>query len=250
MTNERVCAVVNDVLDAVRDVLRKQQVTFEEYRAAFKYVIEIGEAHELGLVQDMFFNQTVCDIEMQDRQGTRSNVEGPYFLEGAPWAVDGKAKVKGDADPMLIRGVIEDLQGNPVPDVEVDLWWANPDGTYSGYTDELPKDYFRVKVKSDVQGRYSVLGSMPIEYPITTERHGPTGNLIEMLGGQGIRTKHVHQKYHKEGYAPLTTQAYFSGAAYLNEDPVKAVFDDLVYNLKEEDGIPILDLKIVLDPVK
>ena len=93
------------------------------------------------------------------------------------------------------------------------------------------------------------MGSMPIEYPMTSARHGPTGALIAMLGGQGMRTKHVHQKYRKEGYHSLTTQAYFSGAAYLDQDPVKAVFEDLVYDLQDQDGMPMLDIQTVLDPI-
>lgn len=213
------------------------------------HLIDTGENHEIDLVLDMFFNQTICDIEMKDRQGTRSNVEGPYFLEGAPLVID-EVKVCGDTEPLLIRGVVKDIKGNPIPDVEVDLWWATPEGKYSGYTDDLPMEYFRGKVNTDAEGKYCVMGSMPMEYPMTTERHGPTGGLIEMLGSQGMRTKHIHQKYRKAGYQTLTTQAYFSGAAYIDEDPVKAVFEDLTYDLKEEDGRPVLDLEIVIDVVK
>lgn len=246
--HERVHTIVTDIVDAVSDVLRKHEVTFEEYRAGFKHLIATGDNHELGLLIDMLFNQAICDIEMQGRSGTRSNVEGPYFLEGAPLVTDA-VKVRGEVDPLRIRGEVKDLKGKPIPDVEVDLWWANSEGDYSGYSDDLPKEYFRGKVKTDAHGKYDVLGSIPIEYPMTSARHGPTGTLIEMLGGQGMRTKHVHQKYRKQGYAPLTTQAYFRGAAYIDDDPVKAVFDDLIYDLKEENGVPVLDLDIVLDPV-
>ena len=123
-------------------------------------------------------------------------------------------------------------------------------GVYSGYTEDLPKEYFRGKVKTDEHGVYCVMGSMPIEYPMTSERHGPTGSLIEMLGGQGMRTKHVHHKYRKTGYETLTTQAYFRGEKYIEDDPVEAVFEDLTYDLKVEDGLKVLDLAIVLDPAK
>lgn len=245
--NPRVKAVVEDIVDAVSDVLENHNVTFEEYRAAFFHIIETGKNNELGLLIDMLFNQRVCDIEMKDRHGTRSNVEGPYFLEGAPWVTD-NIKVRGDTEPLLIRANVKDLDGNPIPDVEVDLWWADPTGFYSGYSDDFPKEYFRGKVKTDAEGKYAVMGSVPEEYPITREFHGPTGALVEMLGGQGMRTKHIHQKYRKEGYKPLTTQAYFAGAAFLHEDPVHAVFEDLTHQLKEENGVQVLDLDIVLDP--
>ena len=82
---------------------------------------------------------------------------------------------------------------------------------------------------------------------MTWERHGPTGSLINGLGGQGWRPSHLHQKYRKKGFQTLTTQAYFAGSKYLDEDPVEGVFDDLVYQLKEEQGLKVLELEIILD---
>jgi len=246
-TNPRVKEIVEDLVDAVSEVFDKHDVTFEEYRAGFFHVIKTGKAGELGLLMDMLLCQRVCDIEMKHRKGTRSNVEGPYFLPDTPFVTD-KAKVRGDVDPLIIQATVVDLEGHPIPDVDVDLWWADPTGSYSGYSDDFPKEYFRCKVKTDKKGRYSVLGSMPREYPITAAVHGPTGSLVEMLGRQGMRTMHVHQKYNKDGFLPLTTQAYFRDANYLDEDPVTAVFEDLTYDLKEKDGVPVLDIDIVLDP--
>jgi len=245
--NPRVKAVVEDIVDAVSDVFDKHNVTFEEYRAGFFHIIETGQNNELGLLIDMLFCQRVCDIEMKNRKGTRSNVEGPYFLEGAPWVTE-SIKVRGDTEPLRIRGMVKDLDGKAIPDVEVDLWWADPTGFYSGFSDDFPMEYFRGKLKTDAEGKYSVMGSVPEEYPMTREFHGPTGSLIEMMGNQGMRTKHVHHKYRKDGYQTLTTQAYFAGADYLHEDPVHAVFDDLTHELTEENGAKILDLDIVLDP--
>ena len=246
-THPRVKAIVEDLVDAISEVFDKHDVTFPEYRAGFFHVIKTGQAGELGLLMDMLLCQRVCDIEMKKRKGTRSNVEGPYFLPDAPYVTDA-AKVRGDVEPLRIQATVRDLDGNPIPDVDVDLWWADPNGRYSGYTDDFPKEYFRCKVKTDKNGQYSILGSMPREYPITKEHHGPTGSLVEMLGRQGMRTMHVHQKYNKEGYLPLTTQAYFRGAKYIDADPVTAVFEDLTYDLVEQDGTPMLDIDIALDP--
>ncbi len=246
-TIPRVKEIVEDLVDAISEVFDKHNVTFDEYRAGFFHVIKTGQANELGLPMDMLLCQRVCDIEMKGRKGTRSNVEGPYFFPDAPLVTDA-AKVRGDVEPLQIQATVKDLDGNPIPDVDVDLWWADSEGKYSGYSDDFPLEYFRCKVKTDKNGQYSILGSMPVEYPITTARHGPTGGLVDMLGRQGMRTKHMHQKYNKEGYLPLTTQAYFRGAKFIDEDPVTAVFEDLIYDLKEEDGIAVLDINIVLDP--
>ncbi|MEO1035143.1 MAG: dioxygenase [Pseudomonadota bacterium] len=245
-THPRVKAIVEDLVDAISDVFAKHNVTFPEYRAGFFHVIKTGKAGELGLLMDMLLCQRVCDLEMEGRKGTRSNVEGPYYLPDAPFVTD-VVKVHDHAEPMQIEATVRDTNGNPIPDVDVELWWADPEGFYSGYRDDYPKDFYRCRTKTDANGQYSIRGSLPKEYPITKAVHGPTGSLIELLGRQGMRTMHVHQKYNHAGFLPLTTQAYFEGAAYLDADPVTAVFDDLTYKLKERDGVPVLSLDIVLD---
>jgi chlorocatechol 1,2-dioxygenase len=244
---QRTQLIVGDIIDAIRGVLRKHEVTFDEYRAGFFHLIELAEAHEVPLLLDCFLNQTICDIEMETRQGSRSNVEGPYFLQGAPMVTDA-IKVRGDTKPMLIRCQVKDLQGQPVEGVVTDIWFADSNGDYSGYSEDFPIEYFRGKATTDSEGKYAVMGSIPKEYPMTSNEHGPTGCIIEMLGGQGMRPQHVHFKYLKDGYAPLTTQAYFSGGPYLDEDPVGAVFDDLTHELKDENGVAVLELNVVLDP--
>tara|TARA_R110002110_G_scaffold415821_1_gene656715 strand:+ start:40546 stop:41307 length:762 start_codon:yes stop_codon:yes gene_type:complete len=241
--------IVSDLIEAIREVLRQHNVTYEEYRAGFRHLIELAEAHETPLVLDCFFNQTICDIEMQTRQGSRSNVEGPYFLEGAPLVTD-TIKVRGNTEPLLIRCQVRDIHGQPIPDVLTDIWFADSNGDYSGYSEDFPIEYFRGKVLTDQDGKYAVLGSIPKEYPMTSNEHGPTGSIIELLGGQGMRPKHIHFKYNKEAYAPLTTQAYFSGSEYLDADPVEAVFDDLTHELKDENGLAVLELDVVLDPAE
>jgi len=246
---QRTQAIVGDIIDAIRGILRKHDVTFDEYRAGVRHLIELAAEQEVPLLLDCYLNQTICDIEMKTRRGSRSNVEGPYFLENAPMVTD-TIKVRGDTKPLLIRCEVKDLQGQPIPGVITDIWFADSNGDYSGFSEDFPIEYFRGKATTDSEGKYAVMGSIPKEYPMTSNEHGPTGTIIEMLGGQGMRPQHIHFKYLKEGYAPLTTQAYFHGGKHLDEDPVGAVFDDLIHELKMEDGIAVLDLNVVLDPAE
>lgn len=239
--------IVGDIIDAIQEVLRKHDVTFDEYRAGFGHLIQLAQAGEVPLLLDCYLNQTICDIEMKARQGSRSNVEGPYFLEDAPMVTDA-IKVRGDTQPLLIRCQVKDLQGQPIPDVVTDIWFADTNGDYSGYSEDFPKEYFRGKATTNAEGKYAVMGSIPKEYPMAQDEDGPTGQIIELLGGQIMRPQHIHFKYRKEGYAPLTTQAYFQGEKYLDEDPVGGVYDDLIHPLKEENGVTVLELDVVLDP--
>lgn len=243
---QREINIVISIVDAIRTVLREEQVTFEEYRAGFHHLIKTGDANELGLLLDMFFNQTICDTEMQQRIGTRTNIEGPYFIEGAP-LVDNEIKVRGEVEPLIISGLVSDVNGQPLADVEVDLWFASPDGYYSGYSADYPKEYFRGKIFTTDDGTYKVKGSIPGEYPMIRDPQSPTSLLINGLGWPGWRPSHLHQKYRKDGYQMLTTQAYFSGSKYLDNDPIEGVFDDLIHQLYQHNGQQILQLNIVLD---
>lgn len=246
---QRAREIVSDIIDAIRGVLRKHDVTFDEYRAGFMHLMKLANVGEVPLLLDCFLNQTVCDIEMKTRQGSRSNVEGPYFLNDAPMVTD-SIKVRGDTEPMLIRCQVKDLNGQAITNVVTDIWFADSNGDYSGYSEDFPIEYFRGKVTTDSEGKFEVMGSIPKEYPMAQDEDGPTGNIIELLGGQIMRPQHVHFKYLKDGYAPLTTQAYFVGGDYLDADPVGGVFEDLTHELKMEDGIAVLDLNVVLDPAE
>ncbi len=77
---QRTQDIVGDIIEAIQDVLRKHDVTFDEYRAGVGHLIELAANQEVPLLLDCYLNQTICDIEMKTRQGSRSNVEGPYFF--------------------------------------------------------------------------------------------------------------------------------------------------------------------------
>ena len=62
--NQREINIVIGIVDAIRVVLREQQVSFEEYRSGFHHLIKTGETQEVGLLLDMFFNQTICDTDI------------------------------------------------------------------------------------------------------------------------------------------------------------------------------------------
>lgn len=247
MSQDRVKAVVDDIVDSVRDVLRKHEVTFDEYRAGFFHIIETAKSGEMPLLMDMLLNATVCEIEMQNRRGSQNNVQGPYFIEGAP-VVSEAIKTRGDVEPLRLQGQVTDLDGEPLQDAVIDIWFADGDGKYSGYSDDFPIEYFRGKVETDADGRYDVMASFPREYPITKERHGPTGSLVDMLGRQGWRPAHIHYMLRKDGSAPLVTQAYFEGGDYLDADPVEAVIEDLIYPTPTVDGVKTLTVDFRLDP--
>lgn len=248
-TRHRIDAVVSDIVAAVRNALKKHDVTFEEYREGVKFLMQVAEEREVPLLIDLFFNTTICEIEDSKRAGTTSSLEGPYFLEDAPVVTDQLKVRDGDraaAEPMVVRGRVTDTAGNPVPDAVVDVWHSTPEGRYSGIHDNIPVAYYRGKLHTRADGRFEVRSIVPVPYKIPDT--GPTGALLERMGRHSWRPAHVHFKVRKDGYQPLTTQAYFADGDYIDDDCCEGVRQDLVMPVTYENGARLLEVAFAIDP--
>ncbi|MDT8399020.1 MAG: catechol 1,2-dioxygenase [Pseudomonadales bacterium] len=248
-TTRRIDKVVYDIVLAVRDALQKNDVTFEEYRAAVHFLMDYVNQpdYEVALMCDLWFNQTVCNIEMSHCQGTATSVEGPYFLENVPVISDRIKYRDDDGEALLLRGRVTQTDGRPAAGAELFIWHSDAKGYYSGYESALPIEYLRGKVILGEDGRYEVNTTRPVPYTIPLG--GITNRLLEAMGRSPWRPAHVHYKIRKPGFLEHTTQAYFKGGAYLDNDPVEAVLSSLVHELKEENGIKVLEKDFVIDPL-
>lgn len=247
--NNRIDKIVDDVANAIASALAENNVTRGEYRHAINYLGKVAEAKEIGLFFDVFLEHLV--IKNQDRTGRNSAqaIQGPYFLEDIPW-VDGKLKVMAEdnGEPLQIRATVKDPDGRAVPDATVFIWHSTPDGAYSKFHRDLPADLYRGRVKTDSDGRFEVETTMPVPYSIPNK--GPTGALLEMMGRHTMRPAHVHFKIRKEGFAEHTTQAYFEGGEWVDNDVAGGIVDALIFKLDEVDGIKALKIDFVLEPAQ
>jgi chlorocatechol 1,2-dioxygenase len=99
--------VVAAMVDCVRDVLAKYDVTFEEYRTGVRYLLDVAEAKEIPLLFDVFFNTTICDLENRNFAGSASTIEGPYYVENMPTIPKGgmlKTYEHDKGEPLILRG--------------------------------------------------------------------------------------------------------------------------------------------------
>lgn len=246
--SNRTDIVVYDIVKAVREVLVRHKVTFEEYRSGVAFLMGYSKAaeFEIPLSCDLWFNATISDIEMMSRKGSVTNLEGPYFLESIP-EIDDRIKVRdGQGDPMIIEGSVRDLQNRPIEGAELFIWHSDADGFYSGYDSDFPIEMYRGKKVIGPSGEFRITTSCPVPYRIPHE--GPTGKLLEMMGRHPWRPAHVHFKVRAPGYLEHTTQAYFSGGKWVDSDCVEGVRPDLVHELKDRDGVKVLEKNFVLDP--
>jgi chlorocatechol 1,2-dioxygenase len=238
--------VVSALVAAVREVIKAKHVRYAEFQAALDLLNRFNGAapYEINMVCDLFFEQTVLDQEQTHLKSSRVILEGPFFLEGAPEVTDELKTVPGEGEPFKLRTTIKDIQGHPLEGAVVDVWHCSPEGNYSGFFDELPIDYFRGKVTTDADGKFTLKTTKPKEYPVPSD--GPTGQILAAMDRSIWRPAHIHLMCRKPGYKTHITQAYFEGHAFIDDDPADGVRPEVIYPIKREGSYQAIDVEIVM----
>jgi catechol 1,2-dioxygenase len=225
----RVDAVVTDALAAVHEVIRRHRVTYAEYDALKAWLIRVGEDGEWPLFLDVFVEHAVEEVANADRQGAVGAIEGPYYILGAPeFASEATLPMRDDepGTPLTFQGTVTDLDGNPVDGAVVDLWHADDDGYYSQFAPGIPEWNLRGIIHTGADGRFTFHTVQPAPYQIPTD--GSCGALIAAAGWHPWRPAHLHLKVSAAGKLPITTQLYFDGSDYVDDDVARAVKPELI----------------------
>lgn len=127
---------------------------------------------------------------------TGEDIEGPYFLPGAPRRTQLiEPGMQGSA--LELEGVLRDSACQVIRDARIELWQCDALGRYDGRGMRL-----RTTIQTDSRGRWGVRTIVPGRY----------------LNGATYRPAHVHVKVHGPR-GVLTTQMYFDGDPYNASDP-------------------------------
>ena len=144
---------------------------------------------------------------------TADNLEGPFYKEGAPHrAVLASSRDKGT--PLVLSGLVMSRSCTPLANAELDIWHANADGAYDneGYK-------FRGALTTDANGRWQLRSIVPGRY----------------LNGRTYRPAHVHVKVRAKKHEELTTQLYFAGDPYNEDDPF--IVESLIMKTETTKGV-------------
>ena len=232
-TATRLQGIFTDVLDSILDVIRRHQVTWDEYRAATLWLTEAGrQGFEIPLMLDVFLSQTVDDVNFAAQGGTESNVEGPFHVPDAQLLERPYVLPMREAEPgerLVFSGTVRSTDGSPLAGAMVDVWQASAAGEYSNFHPTVPEGNLRGRLTTDATGRFEFETIVPPSYGIPDA--GATAQLLEALGRHLIRPGHIHFKLSHPACRPLTTQIYFEGDPYIDSDVVGAVKDSLVVGL-------------------
>ena len=233
-TKPRLNAIVDDIHQALVDILIKHKVTYDEYRAAVEWIMKAGQQHlEIPLVLDVFLASTLDDIEHANNEGTESNVEGPVYVPGAPRLERPYVLPMREDEPgekLIFSGTVRLTDGTPLAGANLDIWQANGACEYSHFQPDVPEYNLRGQLTTDDDGSFEFETVVPAPYQVPNE--GATGQLLKALGRHSYRPGHLHFKLTHDRAVPLTTQIYFEGDPWLDSDVVGAAKKSLVTKLE------------------
>ncbi|MGY1883927.1 catechol 1,2-dioxygenase [Blastococcus sp. SYSU DS0753] len=226
---DRVSAIATDAITALHEVIRKHRVTYAEYDALKAWLIRVGEDGEWPLFLDVWLEHVVEEVVNADRKGTSGTIEGPYYIPGAPEFRSEATLPMRDGEkgtPFVFQGTVTDLDGNPLEDARVELWHADDDGYYSQFAPGIPEWNLRGTILTGPDGRFTFHTIKPAPYQIPTD--GSCGALIAAAGWHPWRPAHLHLKVTAPGKQLITTQLYFDGGEYVEDDVAQAVKPELI----------------------
>ena len=225
----RVSAIATDALGALHEVIRRHQVTYDEYDALKAWLIRVGEDGEWPLFLDVWIEHVVEEVANASREGTKGSIEGPYYIPGSPeFRSEATLPMRADekGTPFLFQGTVTDLDGEPVEDARVELWHADADGYYSQFAPGIPEWNLRGTILTAPDGHFAFHTIKPAPYQIPTD--GSCGALIAAAGWHAWRPAHLHLKVSAPGKQLITTQLYFEGGQHVEDDVAQAVKPELV----------------------
>lgn len=169
--NPRVEAVAVDMIEAIKQTMADHDLTHSEYRAAWMWLMQLAQSGEVPLFLDVFFESAVERLTYDDKPGSKGAVQGPYHSDAAqplspPYVLPMRPDEPGEA--IVFTGTVQDLDGNPLPAVKVDIWHAANDGTYSGFSGDpdCPLDNLRGIVQTGDDGTFQFRSIRPAPYQI------------------------------------------------------------------------------------
>lgn len=238
----RVKLIAERVLGEVFKIFQEFDVTHEELWALNGWLNDLGKAHHAGLLTAGVGLERLIDImnDAKDQQsgrktGTPRAIEGPLFVPGAPQTV-GVARLDDGTEtgePMVMEGIVRDVDGKPIAGAIVEVWQANTRGGYS-FIDPSQAPYnFRRRIETDAEGRYKFRSLVPPGYAVPSD--SPVQVVLDLVGRDGSRPAHIHFMVTAEGQETLTTQVNLPNAGGNYDDFAFGTREALIGSMKQVD---------------
>jgi hydroxyquinol 1,2-dioxygenase len=250
----RVAELMTALVRHLHDFAREVRLTEAEWMAAIQWLNRAGqisnEKREEFILTSDVVGLSMLVVQMNHRldpRATPATVLGPFHIEGSPALEYGADMSQGlPGTPLIISGVVTDLDGRPVPGAVLDLWQADNEGLYESQHADVDEARLRAKYTTREDGSYCVRTVAPLGYTIPMD--GPVGELISQTEISHFRPAHVHFLLNVPGYEPLITHLFEEGADYLDSDVVFGVKEQLVVRYEKREPGPAPDGSTIDEP--
>ena len=240
----RLREVLSAAVRHLHEFAREVQLSEAEFRRGCAILAQAGQLttkshNEMVLLAGtMGISSLVCLLNNgRDRDETTANLLGPFWREHAPVTENGGSIVRSTTigTPLFVTARVEDNDGNPVTDAEVDVWNTSAQGLYENQDLTQADMNLRGKFRTDNNGRINFRTVKPAAYPVPV--NGPVGDLLKVQGRANMRPAHMHFLVHKPGYKTHISQVYVNDDPYLETDAqfgvTRALIGDYVYHANE-----------------
>ena len=219
---EILLALVRHLHGFVREVC----LTEREFQQAASIIAAMGQKttashNEVVLMAgSLGVSSLVCLLNNGNngQTGTQANLLGPFWRDDQPLGASGDTLVRSPTPgaALVVRVSIEDGQGHPVAEAEVDVWHSSPEGLYENQDPGQAEMNLRGRFITDEAGRFDFRSVKPAGYPIPTD--GPVGELVRATRRHNFRPAHLHFMIYKPGFKTLISQIYTPDDAHLDSD--------------------------------
>lgn len=245
--NPRLHEIYASLVKHLHEFQREVNLTTEELEIGRQFLYKLAQPSqdfpmgEIHLMSDCLgMSELSVLLEDKDNHGTTEmNVEGPLYLHGLPERQHGDqlGEIGVNDQPMFVKHIVKDTNGNPIANAIVDVWQPDGEGFYYVQRDYLPEWNFYGRFHTDANGEVDFLTVVPGDYPVPTS--GATGSVLEKLGRHGFRACHIHYMIQAPGHEPLTTMMYFNHSPYVDSDTIFSVKNFRVDITRHEDAADI-----------
>lgn len=229
---EIMIALIKHLHGFIRDV----RLTEAEFQQATKILNDLGQASSdthnepVLMAGSLGVSSLVCLLNNGDqgRTETTQSLLGPFWRMNSPHTELGGSIVRSETpgEPMFVELEFTDQNGQPIADLEVDVWHCSAEGFYENQ-EESQADYnLRGKFVTGPDGRVWFRSIRQSGYPIPT--HTVVGRLLEAQNRHPFRPAHLHVLAHKQNYKTLISQIYSDDDQHLQSDVQFGVTEALV----------------------
>ncbi|QDL91638.1 catechol 1,2-dioxygenase [Paroceanicella profunda] len=265
-TDPRLREIMTSLVAHLHGFVRDVGLTEAEFQQATRLLNTMGQQsndrhNEFVLMAgSLGVSSLVCLMNNGDNGSTETtqSLLGPFWRLNHPMTEQGGSLLRSETPGPRLDGCFRflDKAGQPITDLEVDIWHASPVGLYENQDDSQAEYNLRGKFVTGADGLVRFRSVRPVGYPIPTTT--TVGQLLKAQGRHPYRPAHVHVLAHKPGFKTLISQIYVDDTDYLHTDVQFGVTRALVGDLVAHDEAhPVdgdvgqwfsLDHTLVLEP--